>query len=311
MSESAQFNIALIAFLGLMAFFVGSYASIPPVVQDASAIVASPYCADSFQWPNLTAKAAYITDLSTDRVLFQKNAEAQLPLASLTKLMTVYVALDSLVSTDYAEIPVNALLPEGDSGLFAHEVWQIRDLVDFTLMTSANDGAHALALLAGGKRALSEGGFVFLMNETAKSLNMPQTVFLNDTGLDAASSTPGAMGSAHDMATLLDAIFTKRPDAFGGSVLLKRMFVSGSNFTHDATNTSMIAGLAPEAIISKTGFTDLAGGNLALVFEPLLGHPVAAVVLGSTREQRETDMELLIFTVTQELKRQTLCESQI
>ncbi|HEY4473836.1 MAG TPA: hypothetical protein VI957_01600 [Candidatus Paceibacterota bacterium] len=310
MSENAAFNIVLAAFVALMAFTVGSFAAIPPL-EGVSGILASPYCAEGYGWPEITARAAYVEDLSTNKVLFEKNAEAQLPLASLTKLMTVYVALDSLVSNDYIEIPLEALKPEGDAGLYAHEIWLIRDLVDFTLMSSANDGAHALALLAGAKRGLSEGGFIFLMNETAKSLNMAQSVFLNDTGLDVASSTPGAMGSARDIGFLLRHIFTRHSDAFAGSTLPEHTFVSASNFTHHATNTSVIGSIAPKVIISKTGSTKLAGGNLALVFEPLLGHPVAAVVLGSTEEARETDMELLVFAAADDLKRRILCNSGI
>ncbi len=311
MSETATFNIALAGLLVVLATIVGSLAAIPPIVENVSAVVAAPYCVDTYAWPTITARAAYVEDLSTRKVLFEKNSEAQVPLASLTKLMTVYVALDSLVANDYVEIPREALAPEGDAGLYANEIWLIRDLVDFTLMSSANDGAHALALSAAKKRGISEGNFVFQMNESAKSLNMVQSVFLNDTGLDVASSTPGALGSARDIAVLLRQIFTRHTDAFSGSTFPVRTFLSASNFTHTATNTTMIGSIAPRAIISKTGFTDLAGGNLALVFEPLLGHPVAAVVLGSTLEERETDMKLLIEAAHDDLRRQLLCSAGI
>lgn len=307
MSESAKFDIALFSFVCLMAFLIGSFASIPPLVESTS-LVAAPYCATPYTWPALTARAAYVKDLTTQKILYEKNSEVQLPLASLTKLMTVYVALDSLMPQDFMEIPSGALTPEGDAGLYAREIWNIGDLVDFTLMTSANDGAHALALASGAKRGLSEGGFIFSMNEIAKQINMTQTYFVNDTGLDVASSTPGALGSARDVVTLLNVIFNKKLDIFTGSTVPVRMFVSQSNFKHAATNTTAIGGLAPEAIISKTGYTDLAGGNLALLFEPFLGHPVAAVVLGSTLEGREEDMKLIVSAITADLRRQLLCE---
>ena len=65
-------------------------------------------------------------------------------------------------------------------------------------------------------------------------------------------------------------------------------------FTHNVENTNTSAAAIPGLIGSKTGFTDLAGGNLAVVFDVGLSRPVIAVVLGSTKETRFTDIEQLV-----------------
>ena len=307
MSDSAKFNLFLAASISALAVIVAVFALIPPPVTHSAVAVA--YCAEAPVWPEIAARAAYVEDLATRKTLYQKNAEVQLPLDSLTKLMTVLVALDSLTTNESIEIPSEAIAQVGDDGLFVREVWKVKDLIDFTLMVSSNDGAYALAHAASQKRGLSEGGFVFLMNEKAKNLFMRQTYFTNSTGLDAASSTPGALGSALDVGTLLREIFAKHSDAFSGSAQMTQVFTSKTGFEHAAANTSTVPANTWETIISKTGSTPLAGGNLALIFEPIAGHPIAAVILGSTLEQRDDDMTLLIHAATNDLRRILLCST--
>jgi D-alanyl-D-alanine carboxypeptidase len=65
------------------------------------------------------------------------------------------------------------------------------------------------------------------------------------------------------------------------------------------------------AIAQKTGYTDLAGGNLSEVFEPTPGRPVAAVILGSTLADRNSDMEALAQGAGAALKRMLLCQNGI
>ena len=57
--------------------------------------------------------------------------------------------------------------------------------------------------------------------------------------------------------------------------------------------------------------TDLAGGNLAVLFEPIPGRPIAAVVLGSSREEREQDLKMLAESATDEMRRQIICERAV
>lgn len=257
--------------------------------------------------PIVLADAAFVANVRTGDILYEKNAETQLPLASLTKLMTVATALEALGPQHEVRITDEALTPEGDSGLVRGERWSAKDLAHFSLIESSNDGAHALGLAVEEALDLAPGGFIGVMNRRAEVLDLHQTFFLDDTGLDVSLTTAGAYGSARDVASLLSHIATLSPEALERSVAPRWQFVSESGRVHSAENTSLLASLYPSAIGSKTGYTDLAGGNLAFMFEPVPGHPVALVVLGSTREGRETDIATLAAYAEAEVRKRVTC----
>ena len=145
----------------------------------------------SFQNLNLKAKAAYVYDVAHGRALFAANEESQLPLASLTKVMTAIVATESLSYDSIVSVDASALGLEGDSGLFMDEQWRARDLLDFMLLVSSNDSASALASAAGAVVMTAEAAgtkvechetFLRRMNEKAEEIGLAQTYFLNETG---------------------------------------------------------------------------------------------------------------------------------
>lgn len=263
-------------------------------------------CTVSFQAPAITAQAAYVYDVKTGSVLFAKNDEAQLPLASLTKITTALVAANELDTTKTISIQEDALTPEGDSGLFAGEVWKIGDLLDFMLITSSNDGARALAISAGKG---SVEAFITIMNTFVQGIGAEQTFFLNETGLDISSSTAGAYGSARDMALLLIHAYKENQDTLAGSAQAASSYTSLSGFEHPVEHTSNVTGTIPGELIVKTGFTDLAGGNLAVLSEILPGRPVAFVVLGADRQTRDTDVQTLVSATKKTLRHATLCSN--
>jgi D-alanyl-D-alanine carboxypeptidase len=117
---------------------------------------------------------------------------------------------------------------------------------------------------------------------------------LNQTGLDVNEQMAGAYGSATDMAKLIAVTAEKYPDILEvtryESVMLKAL----PKDDRWAENTDKIVEEIPGIIASKTGFTDLAGGNLAVVFDLGINHRVAIAVLGSSREGRFTDVKALL-----------------
>ncbi|MCI0619503.1 serine hydrolase [Candidatus Wolfebacteria bacterium] len=247
----------------------------------------------------LDGAAAYVVDLRTGRPLYQKNANAQLPLASLTKLMTMLIASEHLQDDDVVTITSSSLLPEGDTGFYIGEQFRARDLIDLTLISSSNDGAEALAaaLTAVLPPATSSGSITTVMNERAKELGLARTYFINPTGLDEPEMVlGGAYGSARDVAHLLRYIVRAHPDLLESTRQERITVTALSGFPHTASNTNEITVEIPWLVGSKTGFTNLAGGNLAVIFDVGLAHPVAAVVLGATRESRFTDIQKLIQT---------------
>lgn len=250
------------------------------------------------------AKAAYVYDVATGEVIYSRNAELQLPLASLTKLMTALVASGKLADSDTVTINNNALQEDGASGLSEGERWSFKKLLGFTLVASSNDGAHALASAAGAIELLTPPAqasdkqnmdtFIASMNTEAKQLGMSQTYFLNATGLDESIGQSGAYGSADDVARLMTYILKTKPEIISAtpSPILWTNDQNGEQKKVKNTNTAI--GDFPGLIASKTGYTDLAGGNLVIAFDAGLAHPIIIVVLGSTEGGRFIDAKNLL-----------------
>ena len=248
-----------------------------------------------FQAPRLSAKAIYVFDLSAGEVLFSNHADAQLPLASLAKLITATIALD--LADDFEErvyISPEALTPEGESGLILDDSWKVYDLAAFGLIASSNDAAEALALFAQEKSGLD---FAQLVQDFTRKLNLNQTYLLNPTGLDVSMTAAGAYGSARDIAAVLEYALKNYPSVFNKTTLAETTFESLNGRQYKVRNTNPRIAEWPLILLSKTGFTDLAGGNLALIFEAGPARPIISVVLGSTLEGRFSDTALIMETV--------------
>lgn len=273
-------SIAVVAGLFALAYeMYGPRPSVPLAL--APAPLPSPLSPVTLPNDALIAQAAILYDPVNKEVLYAKNEEQQLPLASLTKLATALATLtqgeDRLVT-----IRPQDIAEEGDSGLAAGETWRLADLVAFSLTTSSNDGIAAAA------GALTREGAVQKMNEYAKTYGLSQSFFLNPTGLDLSSSTAGAYGSARDVALLVETLLREYPSIFEATAY------EPSAQAPQAQSTLAPLHSMPGFMAGKTGFTDLAGGNLAVVVDIGLNEPVIAVVLGSTREGRFADVRSLI-----------------
>lgn len=249
---------------------------------------------------HLEAKSAYVWDITARKKLYGTNDRAQLPLASITKMMMATVARETLPSDAEVTIRAEDLLEEGDSGLAVGEIWNLSDLIDFTLISSSNDGASALATVAGATLgdpkpapALAKRLFVKRMNDKAKAIGLDDTFFMNESGLDVESVTSGGYGSARDVGMLFDYIWRKHPDLFRATSEDRLSVTSRSGLRHHVANTNAVVEEITGIVGSKTGYTDLAGGNLAVVVDVGINHPVAIVVLGSTREGRFADVQTL------------------
>lgn len=233
-----------------------------------------------FENINLEAKSVYIYDVVKEKSIFELNADSQLPLASLTKLMTAVVAKENIPEWMLIDIGEESVLQEGDSGFMLGERWKIADIIDAMLISSSNDAAAAIAL--------NSEDFISLMNKKSADLNLAQTYFLNATGLDLTNYLSGGYGSAKDVAKLMDYLVKKHP-----SLLEVTRYDSLKINSRNFKNTNKLIEHLPGIIGSKTGFSDLARGNLAVVFDMGLEHPVIIVALGSSEEGRFEDIEKL------------------
>ncbi len=217
--------------------------------------------------------------------------------------MAALVASELTLPESTIKIGSEALALDGDSGLYRDERWRLRDLLDFSLITSSNDGMRAVALTLG---AISRSDattteiindFVREMNAKASELGLKNTYFWNETGLDESDVKGGAYGTARDIALLVEHILSERPELLKATRESEHVFESMDKIVHTATNTNSITERIPGLIASKTGATDTAGGNLVIVFDPELGRPIIISVLGSTTEGRFHDVEILVKAV--------------
>ncbi|OGG59081.1 hypothetical protein A3C89_01580 [Candidatus Kaiserbacteria bacterium RIFCSPHIGHO2_02_FULL_50_50] len=256
--------------------------------------------ASAFEHIALLGKTSAVYDVSRGEFLYTQAPDAVLPIASITKLMTALVAYELLPTLDTI-VTIPATTTDEYSSLAVGDRFTARDLMDYTLLVSSNEGAHALALTAAqmsfGKDA-DIAMFVRAMNVRAKTLGLEHTSFQNVTGLDIGTG-PGATASAQDVAKLLAYIITEYPDLLTATRLEEQTFVGAKGLIYEAKNTNGVVRDIPGLIASKTGFETSAGGTLAVTFNAGLGRPIVVVVLGSTWSGRFDDI-LELVTTTQE-----------
>ena len=230
-----------------------------------------------------TASSAIVVSLNTNAVLYQKQSNKLLPLASLTKLVTAKVAEDS--SSDQ-KIIIQKMSDQsyGDPVLGDGQYWNKEDLIAYTLITSSNDGAHTLS------KSTRNPYFIDSMNTLASTIGLTSTRFYNETGLDNdEAGIPGSKGTAKDISTLLSYL-VKNNLALYEKTKYSNSRISSPSGTVSAKNTNDITNRITGLLLSKTGYTDTAGGNLAVVADMGLNEPTAFVVLHSSKEDRFKDV---------------------
>lgn len=240
----------------------------------------------------VTARSAFVWDVQAQRALFTKNADEPLPLASIAKLMTALVAYELLDDESLVNISIDAIRIDGDSGLKSGENFSLKDLTDMVLVASSNDGAAALGEAAGRTVGSSDPDAVFVhaMNLRASELGLTNTRFKNATGLDISATEAGAYSSARDVAFLLEYIISKYPNVTSLTTEKSTRVFNGAGEYHEVENTNAIVSQIDGLLASKTGYTELAGGNLTIAFEAGLNRPIIVVVLGSTFNDRFSDV---------------------
>jgi len=247
----------------------------------------------------LRADAAYVWDVAGQRALYKKNEGDTLPLASITKLMTALLAHELITDQTRVDVPLAAIQQSGNSGLVAGEELTVEELSQLALISSSNDAAYALGANVGallGDRDPAQQ-FIEGMNIRANELQLPTLSFKNTTGLDMSVVEAGAMGSARDVSFLMEYILVNYPQILAPTTQSATRVYNTAGAYHDVDNTNAIATQIPNLLGSKTGYTDLAGGNLTVAFDLGLNRPIIITVLGSTRDARFSDVLELVAAV--------------
>jgi len=234
--------------------------------------------------PSPDARAYEIVDASTGEVLAAHDAHERLPIASLTKLMTVIVALEHLRLSDVVTVPKAAAVVGGSRiPLHAGQRISVDDLLKGALIQSANDAADSLAAGASGDDIPL---FVSWMNAKAQQLGLADSHFVRPDGLDA----PGHVSSAHDVMRL--ALIAMHSPVIREIVRERSDTIENGRVAVHTWND--LLGTFPGVIGVKTGHTSKAGWcEVAAVRRQ--GYTIYAVILGSPgRAQRNADLERLL-----------------
>lgn len=230
--------------------------------------------------PETTAQSVYIIDPDSYHVLYEKNAHAQLPPASTTKLMTALIAIENYPLDQVITITQEDRSIGQTMKLVSGEQIKVEDLVAGILINSGNDAAAALAL---AYPQTGYSGFINQMNLKAKQLGMHNSQFRNVSGLGSQNH----YSSARDLALLtIEAMKNPTVRRFVATQQTTVTSVDGQ-IVHPLYSTNQLLNQIEGVVGVKTGWTELAGECLITLVERETGS-VIIVVLGSEDRFGET-----------------------
>ena len=204
----------------------------------------------------ISSRSGILMDYASGEILFAKNAETHLPVASMVKMMTILIALEEY---DANNVTLDTMISttENASGMGGSQVfidpyveYSFEDLLKSVIMASANDASVALAEHISG----SEENFVRKMNEKAKEMGLKNTNFMNSTGLPAVDHYSSACDISKIYATICDNKIYKKY-----SKIWMTELIHPSKRKTDIVNTNRLIRTYEGCDSGKTGFTSEAG----------------------------------------------------
>lgn len=247
-----------------------------PVVTEIKKVTTNPN-------PTLSAKAVLVFDLTTGQVLYTKNSDEKLQIASLTKIMTAIVALDdpefdkpiTITSADQIAVSPELYLKLGD-------VVYPKNLLFAMLIGSANDAALTL-----GNHFPDQEQFLARMNAKAQEYGMISTSFNDPKGFDNAEN----YSTATDLYRLVNYGLRELP--YDDIWKTKNYsFISKLGYKYYIRNSNSLVFKDANIKSIKTGLTPLALGNMIVKADDPNGHEIVTIILNS--ENREADTETLV-----------------
>lgn len=237
----------------------------------------------------IEAKSAIVTNKDASRILYQKNIEEKLPIASLTKLMTAIIVFENSELTDVVKVSKSAVDQEGDAGkLIVDENIAIENLLRALLIESSNDAAYVLEEFMASK----DRDLIGLMNIKSQTLGLKNTRFSSSSGLsdqDNYSTTQDyaklAVYSLENK-TIWDIL--KMPAAEIYSINYNDDMVAKKSSVRYLANSNQLLGRIAGLMGGKTGYTTEANGCL-LTATRVDNEIIISIVLGSDDRFGETE----------------------
>lgn len=228
----------------------------------------------------LTAKSVLIYDLTTEKTIFEKDANAKLPMASITKIMTAIVALENLSPNDRYVARPEQLVGENSMGIGVGEVLTREELLYGLILRSGNDAAEVLAGGYPGGRV----AFIQAMNDKAKALGLTDTHFTNPSGLQGDGEQ---YTTAHDLLVITKYAIDTFPEFLTiTSTFEKTIPATSTHAEYYLQNETNLISSYPGVKGIKTGYTPEAGLCLVTYLE-YGGHRIIGVLLGSENRRQE------------------------
>jgi D-alanyl-D-alanine carboxypeptidase len=302
MNNIKSISISAVAITALCVLALMAVVSIPTIAS-AQSVQASaeptptstvPIHVDAVLNPDtskILAKRVLVTNLSTGQILFEKDASTIQPIASLAKLMTAITVKEiyatwpnppqkiKLVSRTAAQTAADRQVAVGG-------YMKANDLVSYMLLSSSNFAAQSLA-----SSIMPYTSFISYMNFTARKLGITESSFINASGLTEKNGT-SPTGNARDIMKTLDIIVKKYPELAIATRSEDAVIRTSSGKSIPIDNTNKSLEKIQNVFLGKTGYTDEAGGNLAIVVRRN-GNYYGIVVLNSTVAGRFSDAEYL------------------
>jgi len=264
-------------------FFASSTAS-------ASTTPASPTTIAPVYSDGITAEAYIAADVVTGEIYMQRNATRVLPVASMSKLVTAFVATDMLSATSTIFIGrEEAAAPPDGSGITENEKFSLSEILYPLLLDSSNIAAEALA------SSTNRARFLEFMRSYAWEIGMDTSNFADPSGVD-----PHNAASATDLLALAKYLYKFRPDVL--ALTRTRIYSVATTSDHGSHNFVSIHPFVsdPNFIGGKTGRTPEAGDTMLTIIS-IGDHPVAIVVLGSRYDGRAADTRKIISELVKKM----------
>jgi D-alanyl-D-alanine carboxypeptidase (penicillin-binding protein 5/6) len=266
-----------------------AFALVIALVLSASLFVPMPRARGAeLERPHVVAKNAIVVDAATGNVLYAKSERERVAPASLTKLFTAAVAVESVPLDQFMTVDASALVGEASMGLRADEELPFEALLYGMLLASGNDAALATAAnvgrLAGDTPRQASARFIDRANARLAELGITETHLANPHGLDQ----DGHYSTARDIAAITIHALRSEP-----AIVAALGTTTYHSYGHTLQHTNELLGRYPGLLGGKTGFTSAAGFCLMEIAERD-GRTVVAVLLGSTAEQWYRDAAILL-----------------
>ena len=229
--------------------------------------------------PTLSAKSAVLIEAESGEIIFEKNADERLPMASTTKIMTALVAIENADISKTVSVSPAAVGVEGSSVyLYAEERMTLEDLLYAMMLESANDAATAIAIEVGGDLDT----FVGMMNERAQKMGLSDTHFENPHGLDGESHYT----TAYELALIAREAMSNSKFREICSTYKKTIPLNETEGVRLLINHNKMLRSYDGAVGIKTGFTKKSGRCLVSAAERD-GLTFIAVTLGAPDDWRD------------------------